>query len=90
MYHDISPRDRAYRAALPQSATVTEGAMLLRISPSVGTLTATPVVAIHVLGSTPLTNQERYIQLGYLTEHYPALERIGAYSGDNLAGHGTD
>ena len=90
MYQDIAPRDRACRAALPQSAAVTEGATLLRILPSVGTLTATPVVAIQVLGSTPLPNQERYIQLGYLTEHYPALERIGAYSGGNLAGQGTD
>ena len=90
MYQDIAPRDRACRAALPQSATVTEGATLLRILPSVGTLTAAPVVAIQVLGSTSLPNQERYIQLGYLTEHYPALERIGAYSGDNLEGHGTD
>ena len=76
MYQDIAPRDRACRAALPQSATVAEGATLLRILPSVGTLTAAPVVAIQVLGSTPLPNQERYIQLGYLTEHHPRLRGV--------------
>ncbi len=81
--------DRECQAALPQSATVVERTTSFRIVPSLGRLTAGAVVAIRVLNSTPPPNQEHYMQLAYLAERYPALERSGGYSGDYFAGCGT-